>query len=50
MITFPLMGTNIRSIRSPAFLTAAGIQIGRTLLSLAFYADYRKKHYGKQGG
>ena len=50
MITFPLMGTNICNIRSPEFLIAAGIQIGLTLLSLAFYASYRKKHHGKQGG
>ena len=50
MITFPLMGMNIRNIRSPEFLIAAGIQIGLTLLSLAFYVFYRKKHHGLQGG
>ena len=43
MITFPIMGMNIRNIHSPEFLIAAGIQIGFTLLSIAFYALHRKR-------
>ena len=43
MITFPIMGMNIRNIYSPEFLIAAGIQIGFTLLSIAFYALHRKR-------
>ena len=50
MITFPLMGMNIRNILSPEFLIAAGIQIGLTLLSLTLYIVYRKKRRLLQGG
>lgn len=44
MITFPLMGMNIRNIRSPAFLISAGIQIAFAMVSLAVYLRYRQKH------
>ena len=50
MITFPLMGMNIRNILSPEFLIAAGIQIGLTLLSLTLHIVYRKKRRLLQGG
>ena len=43
MITFPIMGMNIRNIHSPEFLIAVGFQIGFTLLSIAFYALHRKR-------
>lgn len=44
MITFPMMGMNIRNIRSPAFLISAGIQIALGMVSLAVYLRYRQKH------
>ena len=44
MITFPLMGMNIRNIRSPAFLISAGIQIAFAMVSLAVYLRYQQKH------
>ncbi len=44
MITFPLMGMNIRRVGSPEFLISAGIQVAMSILSVILYFVLRKKN------
>lgn len=43
-ILFPIMGMSITDIRSPQFLTAAGIELAVTVTSCIVFYFYRKKH------
>lgn len=43
-ILFPIMGMSISDVRSPQFLTAAGIELAAMLLSCIAFHFYRKKH------
>lgn len=43
-ILFPIMGMSITDIRSPQFLTAAGIELAVTVTSCIAFYYYRKKH------
>lgn len=43
-VLFPIMGMSLSDIRSPQFLTAAGIQLAEMLASCIAFHFYRKKH------
>lgn len=43
-ITFPIMGMNVRAVRSPAFLLSLCAEIVYILITSAVYLLYRKKH------
>ena len=43
-VLFPIMGMSLSDIRSPQFLTAAGIQLTEMLVSCIAFHFYRKKH------
>lgn len=43
-VLFPIMGMSLSDIRSPQFLTAAGIQLAAMLASCIAFHFYRKKH------
>mgnify|MGYP004492502473 CR=1 FL=1 len=43
-VLFPIMGMSLSDIRSPQFLTAAGIQLAAMLVSCIAFHFYRKKH------
>lgn len=43
-VLFPIMGMSLSDIRSPQFLTAAGIQLAEMLVSCIAFHFYRKKH------
>ncbi|MCI6291813.1 MAG: VTT domain-containing protein, partial [Clostridiales bacterium] len=49
MITFPLMGMNIRRVGSPEFLISAGIQVAMSILSVILYFVLRKKNREEKG-
>lgn len=42
-ITYPMMGMNIRDIRSPQFMISLGAEIAYILVTSAVYTLYRKK-------
>ena len=43
-VLFSIMGMSLSDIRSPQFLTAAGIQLTEMLVSCIAFHFYRKKH------
>lgn len=49
MITFPLMGMNIRRVGSPEFLISAGIQVTMSILSIIVYFKLRKRNRDEKG-
>lgn len=49
-VLFPIMGMSISDVRSPQFLTAAGIGLAATLASCTAFYFYRKQHLQKEHG
>ena len=47
-ITFPIMGMNIRDIRSPRFMISLSAEIAYILVTYAVYKRYRKKNMEDQ--
>lgn len=43
-ILFPIMGMSISDVRSPQFLTAAGIELAATIISCIVFHFYRRRH------
>ena len=46
-VLFPVMGMSLSDVRSPQFLTAAGIELAAMLLSCIIFHFYRKKAHTK---
>lgn len=46
-VLFPVMGMSLSDVRSPQFLTAAGIELAAMLLSCIIFHFYRKKVHTK---
>lgn len=44
IITFPIMGTNITTPTSPAFLGAFAVQVAASTIAISGYCIYRKRH------
>lgn len=49
-VLFPIMGMSISDVRSPQFLTAAGIGLAATLASCTAFYFYRKRHTPYENG
>ena len=47
ILTFAVMGKNVSDVSSPAFLAAAGVEVGMMALSLLLYRRWRRKNAGR---